>query len=263
MDESAKATPMVAPEAVERARVDLETADGTLPCHLFFPVPPDQGPRPSVLYYMDGMGIRPTLLDAAARLAAYGYVVAVPDLFYRGGDYPPFDHATMQDDPKQQARAMELVKLVTNDAAARDTQAILAHLDDEPRASTRAVGCVGYCLGGRLALTAAGRFPERIRVAASIHGAGLATDRPDSPHRLLDRMQAALYVAVAEHDPYIVPGETEVLEQALRESDLDYTFEHYAGCHHGFALPAAHGYDAEADERHRQRVLALFAEHLA
>lgn len=241
--------------------VRIETTDGPIPCHTFRPGPDDEGggpgPWPSIVYFMDGMGIRPTLLASAEKLAGYGYFVLVPDLYHRSGEYAPLDHSTLQDDPVQQARVMEMLELVTNDNVMRDMKSYLAFLDSQPEARTERIGVVGYCLGGRLALSAAGRFPDRVAVAAAIHGASMATDRPDSAHLLADRMRAAIYVAVAEHDPYIIPGETERLDAALRDAGADYTLEHYEGCHHGFALRGAHGYDAEADERHRAKLLAL------
>jgi carboxymethylenebutenolidase len=251
------------------SKIEIETSDGVVPCHTFHPVHPrrpedGQGAEgwPAVLYFMDGMGIRPTLLGSAEKLASLGYYVLVPDLYYRGGDYPPFDHATLQDDPEEQARVMELVKLVTNEAIMRDTAALLDFLDRQLEASSARVGCVGYCMGGPLALSAAGTFPDRVTAAASIHGANLATDKPDSPHLLAGKMTAELYLAVAEFDPYIIPGETERIDAALREAGANYTLEMYSGCHHGFALVGAHGFDSEADDRHRQRLLDLFRGNL-
>jgi carboxymethylenebutenolidase len=188
--------------------------------------------------------------------------VLVPDLFYRAGDYEPLDHSTLQDDPEQQARVMEMVKLVTNEAVMRDLAAFLDFFDAEPDVRGGQIGIVGYCMGGPLALYAAGTFVDRVAVAASIHGANLATDRPDSPHLLADRMRAELYLAVAEFDPYIIPGETERIDAALREAGARYALETYTGCHHGFALVGAHGYDAQADERHRKKLLELFDAHL-
>ena len=238
--------------------VNLETADGTLPCHVFRPA--GAARVPAVIYFMDGMGIRPTLLGSALKLSSFGFHVLVPDLYYRGGDYPPFDHATLQDDPEEQKRVMELVKLVTNEAVMRDMTAMLAYVDRHSGIPNERVACVGYCMGGPLALYAAGTFPDRVAVAASIHGANLATDRPDSPHRLAKKMRGALYVGVAEFDPYIIPGETERIDAALREAGANYTLEHYPGSYHGFALVGAHGFDAAADDR--QRLLDLFRDNL-
>lgn len=243
-------------------RVEIETRDGVVPSHTYHPTAGAERAWPAVVYLMDGMGIRPSLLASAEKLASLGFYVLVPDLYYRGGSYPPFDHATLQDDPIEQRRVMELVKLVTNAAIMRDLQSFFEFFDRQPEVRGRRVGCVGYCMGGPLALYAAGTFPDRVTAAASIHGANLATDRPDSPHLLAKEMTGELYVGVAEHDPYIIPGETERIDEALRAAGANYQLEMYPGCHHGFALVGAHGYDAKADEQHRQRVVELFRRNL-
>jgi len=242
------------------ASIQIATADGSVPCWTYHP--PGTGPWPAIVYFMDGMGIRPTLLASAEKLAQLGYYVLVPDLYYRAGDYTPLDHSTLQDDPEQQARVMEMVKLVTNEAIMRDLATFLEFFENQPEAKSEKIGVVGYCLGGPLALYAAATFPDRVAVAASIHGANLANDRPDSPHLLAGQMRGALYVAVAEFDPYIIPGETERIDAALADASANYTLELYSGCHHGFALAGAHGFSAEADDRHRRKLIELFSAHL-
>ncbi|MBK7948560.1 MAG: dienelactone hydrolase family protein [Deltaproteobacteria bacterium] len=244
------------------ARIQIEAADGTIPCRTYHPPIGEARAWPAVVYLMDGMGIRPTLLGAAEKLAGEGFYVLVPDLYYRGRPYAPFDHSTLQDDPVEQQRVMGLVKLVTNDGVMRDLRAFFDFFDRQAEVQGSRVGCVGYCMGGPLALYAAGTFPERVTAAASIHGANLATDRPDSPHLLAEKMTGELYLGVAEHDPYIIPGETERIDAALREAGASYRLERYPGCHHGFALPGAHGYDTKADGLHRQRIVDLFRRNL-
>ena len=105
-------------------------------------------------------------------------------------------------------------------------------------------------------------LPQRIAAAASFHGANLATDRPDSPHLLADKMRAKVYVGVAQTDPFLFPGETERLKSALEEAKVKYTMELYPGVVHGFAVPGVPMYDREASERHWQRLLALYRETL-
>jgi carboxymethylenebutenolidase len=244
------------------ARIQIETADGVVPCRTYHPPVGEERAWPAVVHLMDGMGIRPTLLASAEKLAGQGFYVLVPDLYYRGGNYPPFDHSTLQDDPVEQKRVMELVRLVTNEAVMRDLRAFFAFFDQQPEVRGKKVGCVGYCMGGPLALYAAGTFPERVTAAASIHGANLATDKPDSPHLLAKKMTGELYLGVAEHDPYIIPGETERIDAALKAAGANYRLEMYPGCHHGFALVGAHGFDAKADAQHRERVVALFRRNL-
>jgi carboxymethylenebutenolidase len=244
------------------ARIQIEAPDGIVRCRTYHPTIGAERAWPPVIYLMDGMGIRPTLLASAEKLAGLGFYVLVPDLYSRAGRYAPFDHSTLQDDPVEQKRVMELVKLVTNDAVMREMRAFFDFLDRQPEVAGRRVGCVGYCMGGPLALYAAGTFPERVTAAASIHGANLATDRPDSPHRLAAKMTGELYLGVAEFDPYIIPGETERIDAALSEAGAHYQLERYPGCHHGFALVGAHGYDAKADALHRQRIVELFRRNL-
>jgi carboxymethylenebutenolidase len=152
---------------------------------------------------------------------------------------------------------MQLVRTVTNAGTMRDLGAFLAFFDRDARVRGPRIGCVGYCMGGPLALTAAGTFPERVAAAASFHGANLATDRPDSPHLLAPKMRARVYVGVAEIDPYLFPGETPRIEAALREAGVDHVLETYAGRRHGFALVGSHGYEAEAFDRHWRRLLEL------
>ncbi|MYK59712.1 MAG: hypothetical protein F4027_14345, partial [Rhodospirillaceae bacterium] len=64
-------------------------------------------------------------------------------------------------------------------------------------------GCVGYCLSGQFVYTVAARYPDEIAAAASYYGAGIVTDRPDSPHLAPDAIQAEPYLAFAEDDPWV------------------------------------------------------------
>ncbi|MGK3946898.1 dienelactone hydrolase family protein, partial [Streptomyces caeruleatus] len=63
--------------------VAIRTKDGDCPTHVV--TPEGGGPWPCVILYMDAGGIRPALVDMARRLAAGGYLVLLPDLFYRYG----------------------------------------------------------------------------------------------------------------------------------------------------------------------------------
>jgi carboxymethylenebutenolidase len=240
---------------------ELKTADGSCRCYAYSA--PGDRPAPAVIFFMDGLGIRPALRGMAERLASNGFFVLLPDLYYRAGETPLFDPATMMDDPTQRDRMMELVRSVTSAGVTSDTAACLDHLSDEPKVQGSQVGCVGYCMGGSVALRAAANFPDRIAAAASIHGAGLATDLPDSPHRGLAKVRGVLYVAVAGIDPWLQPGETERLRADLAAAGTRHDVELYPGVHHGFAANGTPMYDRTAAERHWERILALFRAELS
>src|SRR6185503_6103657 len=139
-----------------------------------------------------------------------------------------------------------------------DTGAVLTMLDSHPSARPGGIGVVGYCMGGGFALSAAGTFPDRVVAAASFHGGSLATDKPDSAHRLANRMRAKVYVGVAEIDASFSPEQQQRLDRALADGGVDYSIETYKGAKHGFAVTGRRVYDRDSADRHWQRLLHLF-----
>jgi carboxymethylenebutenolidase len=207
---------------------------------------------------MDGPGIRPAIQEIAARLAGAGYAVALPDLFYRAGPYPPVDPRIIWSDPNLKAahreRYMESAK---PKGVMADTGALLEALDGVPEVSRGKIGVVGYCMGGRLALIAAGTFPERIAVAASYHGGGLANDAPSSPHLLAPRMRAKVYVAGAIEDGNFTDAMKARLEQALTDAGVDHHVETYPA-RHGWVPRDLPAHDPAEAEHHWRSLLPLF-----
>lgn len=235
-------------------QIAIKTEDGTADSHFF--LPPGSGRHPAVLFYMDGLGLRQALFDMAERLAVNGYAVLLPNMYYRHGPSTPIDMM------KDRERMMMMVQSVTNEGTIRDTRHFLAFLDGKDRVLGAKIGTVGYCMGGALSLTAAGAFPDRVAAAASLHGARLATDAPDSPHLLAPKMKGEIYVGVSEIDPYLAEGETDRLDAAFKSAGTNATVEIYPGVHHGFAVPGTPIYDRDASERHWERLLALFKRNL-
>jgi carboxymethylenebutenolidase len=241
--------------------IDIKTKDGVVPCHFFGPSQNDK--RPAVIFYMDGIGMRPALCDMAARLASYGYNVLLPNLYYRSGPIKPFDAATIFNEGTERDRLMSLFQSLNNKLVMEDTASFLEFLDLQPSVARQKIGCVGYCMGGSFALSAAGTYPDRIVAAASLHGASLATDLPDSPHLLASKMRAEIYVGIAGIDPHFMLEEKERLESALRSESVKHTVEVYPDVKHGFAVNDTPAYDRPAAELHWQKTLKLFSRNLS
>ncbi|OBJ82661.1 dienelactone hydrolase [Mycobacterium gordonae] len=238
----------------------VTTADGTCPVSLF--TPDGAGPWPGVVMFPDAGGIRDTFDQMAAKLAGFGYAVLLPDVYYREGDWAPFDMATAFGDPKERARIMFMLGTVTPDRITRDATALFDYLAGRPEVRGERFGVCGYCMGGRISVLLAGRLPERVAAAASFHGGGLVSDHTDSPHLLADKMNALVYVGGAEKDASFTADHAEQLEKALTAAGVRHTIEWYqAG--HGFAVPDNPPYDVAADERHWAAMTETFAEALA
>lgn len=241
-------------------RVDLQTSDGVMDVHVVRPA--GVGPWPAVLFYMDAFGIRHAILEMAARLADAGYVVAVPNLYYRTGEFPPFDPAQVAAGGAERDRFKGMIASIGNALIMRDTEVAIRHLDGDPSVRPGALGVVGYCMGGGYALCAAGTFPSRVRAAAMFHAGSLATEKPDSAHTLAGRMRARLYIGVAGIDPSFDEAQRQRLESALAAAGVDYVLEVYDGARHGFAVNGHLVFDERAAERHWSSLLRLFDETL-
>jgi carboxymethylenebutenolidase len=237
------------------SELEITTRNGRCPSYVWRP--PGLGPWPAVLVYMDGIGIRPAMLEVGERLATHGYFVLLPDLFYRSGRYPPMNAKTVFTDPAERKVLMEkYLSLVTPANTMADTEAFLAWLASQPDVRPGPIGTTGYCRGGFMSLTAAGTYPDRIAAAASYHGGNLATDAPDSPHRLAPRMRARVYVAGAIEDASFTEEMKARLERALTDAGVDHLIETYPA-RHGFVLRDTATYDPAAAARHWETLLTL------
>ena len=246
-------------------RIDVGTEDGRMDCYLFTPEGlPDSSAAawPAVILFMDAFGIRPQLGEMAQRLASNGYVVVVPNLYYRSGAYAPFDQKLVTAEGPERDRFKGMIRSINDTMVMRDTAAILTMIDAQSSARPGSIGVVGYCMGGGFALSAAGMFPERVAAALSFHGGSLATDKADSAHLLAHRMRARVYIGVAEIDATFSPEQQHRLETALSQAGVNYTIETYKGARHGFAVTGHLVYDRDSSERHWQRLLQILKDEL-
>jgi len=218
--------------------VEVRTADGS--CDAAF-LHPAAGTHPGVLIWTDIFGLRPAFRAIGRRLAAQGYAVLVPNPFYRTARAPvvvdasSFDFANATDRAKaeQWSASTRLPGTIE-----RDAEAHTAFLDAQPQVDrTRKLGTHGYCMGGPLVFRTAAHVADRIGAAATFHGGGLVTDKPDSPHLLVPRIKARMYLAIAASDDARQPDAKDKLRQAFAAAHVPAEIEVYAGTIHGWCVP--------------------------
>ena len=239
---------------IER-ELEVTTPEGKMKTFLYHPR--HEGPHPVVLYLMDAPSIRPALKDMATRLASAGYYVMLPYLFYRGGPFREFGKS----DEDMHARR-ELMATVTPTNIVSDARALLAVADADPAAAKGKIGAVGFCMSGGLVIALARAMPDRVAAVASIHGAWLVRDTPDSPHRGLDAVAAEIYFGWADNDPTAPAEHVPVMRQALDDAGVAYTIDWITDALHGYAPPGGERYNRAASELHWERVHALFRRRL-
>ncbi|MDR3499813.1 MAG: dienelactone hydrolase family protein [Parvibaculum sp.] len=236
--------------------VQIETPAGAMET---FTARPGDGAYPAVILYMDAPGIREELYDFARRIAAEGYYVLLPDMYYRRGRLR-FDMGKMDDAMRK--RMFEAMLSINNKLVMDDTRAMLAFLAKAPGAKPGKRGCIGYCMSGQYVVSAAGTFPDDFAAAASLYGVGIVTAEADSPHRLADRIKGELYLGFAGHDPYVPDNVIPDLKAALDAHRVAYRLDVWPGTEHGFCFPQRAAYAESAAEEVWKIVFDLYRRKL-
>lgn len=196
----------------------------------------------------------------ARRIATVGYLVVLPNLYYRRSR----DYWLRERTEEGFAEMFTYMHALDRRTVECDTEALLRFVDGEPMADGSRIGAVGYCMSGPFVIWAAAAFPERLRCIASIYGANLVTDAPDSAHRRVGRLRCEAYFACAETDKWAPPEIVAQLKAALDAAGTTYRLEWYPGAEHGFAFPLRAGiYHKPSAERHWERLFSLFRRNLA
>jgi carboxymethylenebutenolidase len=250
-------------DAMEERLLDIETPSGRMPT--FVTHPEQDGPFPPVIIYMDIWGVREELFEIARRVGTVGYYCMLPDFYYRQGrvrhEFRDAQNRMISLHALDEERRQRVVapgRRLSNQMVVDDTGAILDFVGRGEPVRPGDVGAIGYCMGGRHVLCAAGHFPERVTASASLHGTSLISDAPDSPHRLVKEFRGELYCGFAETDPYAPLSMVKELEALLRPCPVDYRYAIHEGAQHGYALPNRDIFDPHGAARDWEQIFAMF-----
>jgi carboxymethylenebutenolidase len=169
--------------------LELETPDGRMRVRVFEPVAGWRKAACSSTW--TPLGLRSELGGMCRRYADAGFVVSMPDLYYRPGS-PRFAVPRSAAEPLDPAM-MTANLATTAEMTIADTGVILDHVAATPAYGVHRFGAVGYCMGARHALGAAATYGRAIRAIACLHGGRLAWEGTNSPHLSIPRVQGAVY----------------------------------------------------------------------
>jgi carboxymethylenebutenolidase len=237
--------------------IEIQTPDGTAEAYLT-----GAAGDPGVLFYVDGIGLRPQIEEMADRIASWGYVVLAPNVFYRDGTAPELAPKTDLREPGAREEFFaggvgDRVQGYTPDRSTPDAEAwvrtLLEHAGDGP------IGVIGYCMGARLAVRTAGQFPGTVGAVGGFHGGGLVTDAADSPHLAIEDSTAAYVFGHADQDSSMPLDAVAELEATLQAAGRPHLNEVYEGAAHGYSMADTSMYHEAAAERHFKELEALLA----
>ena len=240
--------------------IPIETDDGTAEAFLA-----GRPGDPGVLFFMDAIGLRPQIALMVDRIAAWGYVVLAPNVFYRSGTAAEL--APKVDLREEGAReaffsggVMERVRDYGPARSDPDAEAWLSTL--QAHAGTGSVATTGYCMGARLSVRAARLFPGVVAGTGGFHGGGLVTDADDSPHRSIAASTAEFVFGHADHDRGMTPEHVATLEETLLATGRPYLNEVYPDAPHGYTMADTSMYQEAGAERHYAELAGLLARSL-
>lgn len=243
--------------ALQEQNIMVTTKHGK--CPSFAVCPDGPGPYPGIIFYMDAPGYREELCNMARRIAKRGYFCLLPDMYYRLGTCR-FDIPRRNDAMSAVIKAS--MNSLTNADVTDDTGAFIAWLDAQDKVKAGPVGCVGHCMSGCYITTVSAKFPTRMMAAASLYGVNVVTDKPDSPHLLLDKIKGELYYGFAETDGSVPAHVVPELTAALKKSGVKHCIETLPGTLHGYCFSERAAYNPVASEHSWAKIFDLWDRNL-
>lgn len=209
---------------------------------------PEREAKAAIIVIQEIFGVNAGIRQKCDRLAAEGYLAVAPDLFWRLEPNVELD----PDIEEEFQRALDLMGKFNQDAGIRDIEATIHHIRREMGVAK--VGCVGYCLGGRLAFMTAARTD----IDASVGYYGVGIDG------LLNEKHAIahpLMLHIPTEDGFVDKDTQKAMHEGL-DDHPKLTLHDYVGLDHGFATEFGKRRDEEAAQLADRRTADFFASHL-
>lgn len=226
--------------------MDIQAKDGSGSFNAYVAMPAKL-PAPAIILIQEIFGINADMRAKCAEFADKGYIAIAPDLFWR--QEPGVD---LTDKTKAEwDKAFALLNGFNVDKGVDDLQATL----DAAKAlkdCTGKVGCVGYCLGGKLSYLMAAR--TKIDASVGYYGVGL-------DQLLSEEITAPLLLHIAELDKFSTPEARDKVVAHFKDCGCVTTYV-YPSVDHAFARKNGEHYDADAANLANSRTDAFFTQHL-
>lgn len=234
---------------IAQREVVISTPDGQMPAVLYTPA--GSAPQPAVLLLMEAFGLTSHIRDIAARIAGEGYVVLVPDLYYRELPHNKFGY-----DEVKPAMAM-MYRLDFGKPMQEDIRAALSYVKSQPNVLPDRVGVTGFCLGGGLSFFTACQLSSEIAAVAPFYGMVL-----DDWIEAVANITVPVYLFFGGADPFISIDRIRQIEARFQQLNKTYTLKVYPDADHGFFCHERSSYNRLAAEDAWLELTRFFQQHL-
>ena len=220
--------------------VNLKINGGTTPGYL---AEPKTGKGYGVIVIQEWWGLVPHIKDVCDRFAAQGFLALAPDLY----------HGQTTTSPDEAGRLMMALRI---DQAEKDLQGAVKYLLGHKAISGGTIGCVGFCMGGQLALFAASKNPS---IGACVDYYGIHPNvKPD-----FGNLQAAVLGFFGEEDSFVTPDAVRRLEKQLKDLGKKVDFTIFPKVGHAFFNDSRKDvYNKDLAKKSWNRMLDCFRQNL-
>jgi dienelactone hydrolase len=227
--------------------VSVRTRHGSMTCHVWDPA--QEGTRPGILLLMEAYGVTDHIKDVGSRLAAEGYTVLAPDLYYR--DFPANTTFAYADRPK----AMDAMDALDINLAAEDATAALQALTARP--GVRGIGAMGLCFGAALLLPLSAAAGSSLSAGAAFYG-----HCDGAWLEAVPRIVAPTIFFYGDRDAVITPVHVDALEAKLLAANKTYKIKRYPTAGHAYFNPRRAEYNQEASTASWVELKAFLSKYL-
>jgi carboxymethylenebutenolidase len=239
---------------ITREYVDIPVGERSMRTYLA--APRAAGARPGIVFYSDIFQLTDSTLRWAARLAGYGFVVAVPEIYHR--IEPPGTVLGFDDEGKRRGKAdAEATPVADFD---HDIAAAVTYLKEHPQVADDAVGAAGHCTGGHLAFRAALRQDVRATACwypTGLHDGELGQDEDAGTLARAGEISGEILLVFGAQDPHTPPAGRTAVQEAMEASGARFLWRVY-DAEHAFGRDVGERYDAEATDEAFAETVALF-----
>ncbi|MGK5025161.1 dienelactone hydrolase family protein [Janthinobacterium sp. RB2R34] len=226
--------------------IDITGADGaTFQAYLAVP---HLGKGPGIVLLQEIFGVNEHIRTVAEQYAADGYVVLVPDLFWRDGA-----HIELGYDEAGWKRAVELMQSNDNEHALADITATVAVLRARPEVDGK-LASLGFCMGGRLAYQAAAA--GLVDTAVAYYGGGIQNKLD-----LADEIKVPLLMHFGGKDSHIPTDAVQAIAERFEQRE-EVEIHIYPDAEHGFNCNYRDSYDMRSSVQAHGNTLVFLSENL-
>ncbi|MCB1555792.1 MAG: dienelactone hydrolase family protein [Alphaproteobacteria bacterium] len=206
-------------------------------------------PAPVVIVIQEIFGINAEIRQRCDNYARDGFIAVAPDLFWR---LEPGVQLTDRTEAEWQ-KAFDLYQRFAVDQGIEDLDAVATFFKNHEDSNGK-VGCVGFCLGGKLAYLMACRTD--IDAAVGYYGVEIDKFLSEAPG-----IKKPLMLHIAEEDKFVTHEQQEVVKAGLADHP-QVTIYSYPGKGHAFSRIGGEAYCPETAATARSRSLAFLRDAL-